>query len=68
MADEDPYLREHKHPFRLFVANINKYVEDQGLSFEEPAEPPSDCRHAPRCTSDGQHTDRKARDRFMGHV
>lgn len=63
VRDDDPYLVKARHPFALFVSNINRYADGgdpSELSFDAVA--PSDCRHQPRCVSDQRHTSMRAKE------
>jgi hypothetical protein len=59
-AANDEYYRQQRHSFRTFVANVNQFADERPLDLVDP--PPSDCRHEPRCSSDQEHTRRRARD------
>jgi len=59
--DDDPYLVKARHPFALFVANVNRYADAGTLTdLELEADAPADCRHVPPCATDQQHTRRRA--------
>lgn len=56
IADVDPFLLLRRHPFRLFVRDVNTYAPVSGTAFDLEAPTVSDCKHLPRCTSDQHHT------------
>lgn len=63
LADEDPFYRRERHPFSLFVRNVNRYVSEGGmLPLTDDAPTVADCKHAPACKSDQEHTRRKMED------
>lgn len=53
----DPYRERAKHPFGLFVGQFNTLVASPQLGY-----PVRDCLHTPPCTSDQEHTMRRAQD------
>ena len=62
VKDGDPYLVKARHPFGLFVSNVNTYaaapVDDFTLA-GGAAPTVADCKHAPACRDDQEHTRRK---------
>lgn len=63
LASADPYYRKQRHPIGLFVAGVNQFsgVEHSDV-FALDAPAVADCKHAPRCATDQQHTLRKLAD------
>lgn len=60
VSNEDPYVIRSRHPFGLFVSGINSYCgEGDAADLELSAQSAIDCRHAPRCTSEQEHTKKK---------
>lgn len=59
LQTQDLYVSQARHPIGLFKANINKFgttpAHDDGFLRAAVV----DCRHAPRCQSDQQHTKRR---------
>jgi hypothetical protein len=60
VRDDDPYLVKARHPFALFVANVNRYADSGESSELELVEAPADCRHTPPCHSDQEHTRKRS--------
>ena len=71
--ETDQYRERARHPFGLFVSQFNSLATLQRpsrpgedlLGFELMAR---DCHHKPPCTSDAQHTRRKAEDVRRGQA
>lgn len=67
--ETDQYRERARHPFGLFVSQFNSLatqrVSEQLAGFELIAR---DCHHNPPCTSDAQHTRRKAEDVRRGQA
>jgi hypothetical protein len=56
-GDREKFLVDNRHPIGMFSARINHYATD-GLDFSGPV----GCTHQPRCASDAEHTQRRARE------
>lgn len=54
IRDDDPYLVKQRHPFALFRSQVNRYATVGDML--ELGLPAIDCKHAPRCASDQEHT------------
>ena len=64
LKDDDDYLRKAKHPFLLFVRNVNNYAHEAPSTAFELAPDEGEvegCTHEPRCLTDMQHTVRRRR-------
>lgn len=59
ITNDDPFLVRARHPFGLFVSGINRYAAEAVESFDL-ASPAVGCQHTPRCTSDVEHTKKRA--------
>lgn len=55
LQDEDRYLVNARHPFSLFVRNVNTYVASTHAGDERPV----GCKHDPPCRNDSEHTTRR---------
>lgn len=63
VRDDDPYLVKARHPFALFMSNVNRYADAGDTSeLQLDADAPADCKHSPRCQSDQEHTRRRMAD------
>lgn len=63
IRDDDQYLTRARHPFGLFVSQVNRYAGvGQATTQDFDLEAPADCGHTPRCKSDQEHTRRRAED------
>lgn len=61
IRDADAYLVKARHSFGLFVSQINRYASaGQATTQDFDLEAPSDCKHAPICRSEQEHTRRRA--------
>ena len=61
IRDGDPFYVQRRHPLNLFILNVNKYApEDHFGTFDLESPVTTDCKHLPRCSSDAQHTKRRA--------
>lgn len=57
LRDSDDYYIRARHPFLLFVKNINRFAsEEHAASFMLDAPTVADCKHQPPCVSDQEHT------------
>lgn len=57
VADDTEFYRKARHPFGLFVRNVNEFSGEAALGLEaDTASGPVGCRHAPRCGSDADCT------------
>ena len=59
IADDDPYRVRARHPFGLFVSNINSYAREAAAPADfalGDTSPAVGCTHTPRCASDVEHT------------
>lgn len=64
-ADADDFYRRNKHPFYLFVKNINKYSSTMAPTETQEvlgAQVVVDCKHLPPCGTDAEHTRRRMED------
>lgn len=64
LQDEDPFVRNARHPFGLLVSRINSYAAAASAPADLQLEAPtvSDCKHRPACKNDQEHTRRKMRE------
>lgn len=63
MRDGDDFYVRARHPFALFITNVNRFAsEQQARDFELQAPIVVDCRHQPPCTSDQEHTRKRMAD------
>lgn len=63
LRDPDPFYAKARHPFGLFITNINRFATQSNTTdFELAAPPVADCAHHPRCRSDQEHTTRQLAD------
>lgn len=64
LSSTDPYYAQSRHSFGLFTSQVNRFATagtptgDLGLEVDAPA----DCKHAPRCKTDQEHTRRRSED------
>lgn len=57
ISDGDEFYVKTRHSFGLFVISFNRLASfSTANTLAELVEPPADCKHAPRCTSDQEHT------------
>src|SRR3990167_2997189 len=59
IADDDPYRVRARHPFGLFVSNINSYTREAAAPADfslADSSPAVGCTHVPRCADDVIHT------------
>lgn len=56
---EDKFLLEHRHPFKLFVLNVNSYVLPVNWREFELASEATGCTHTPKCQSEQACTKRQ---------
>jgi hypothetical protein len=60
LRSEDPFYLRSRHPFSLFVSSINSWAPEQSAAdFALDAPAVADCKHAPACRSDQEHTKKK---------
>lgn len=62
LRSDDPFYRQARHNFGVFVRSIND-LADEALPFtgdSEPGSAPVGCRHAPPCRTDDEHTRKKS--------
>lgn len=69
LMDADEYYVKARHPFGLFVTNVNRFAEragEQSDAFALRAPTSGDCardgKHQPPCKDDQEHTRRKMAD------
>ena len=62
LASTDPFHVKNQHPFNLFITQINTFAGNGNGHVEMGGEAlrPHDCRHAPPCSTDQEHTCRRA--------
>ena len=60
VRDDDAYLVKARHPFALFVANVNRYADAGAPTELELDALPADCAHRPPCATDQEHTRRRS--------
>lgn len=65
VKSDDPFYRNARHPFGMFVVNVNKFPGSipAGGNDEFLTSAPADCQHVPACRTDREHTARKVRER-----
>ena len=59
---DDPFHVKARHSFPIFVACINSLASESAPAEDFDLEAPVDCKHAPPCKSDTEHTRRKLRE------
>jgi len=66
LRDDDAFYVGARHPFGLFLSNVNRYTAEapEPLTLDAPVIP--GCKHTPACTTDQQHTKRITADRRAG--
>ena len=61
LRDGDDYYVKSRHPFALFITNVNRFASSStstpALELEAPVV--ADCKHKPPCKSDQEHTRRR---------
>jgi hypothetical protein len=57
---EDEFYVPRRHPFSIFASEINRWAPEGA---DEPTSAPADCKHAPPCRSDAEHTQRRRAER-----
>lgn len=65
LASQNPYYVTRKHPFGLFVKDINEFVGGNGAAAAPAARRSAavvDCKHQPPCSSEVEHTRKRAED------
>lgn len=65
MKDGDAFYVGARHPFGLFITNINRFTasaQKHADDFELSAPAVADCKHDPACKNDQEHTRRKMSD------
>lgn len=64
VLNDDPFFVRCRHSFGAFVTSINQHaaaaVAPADLDLEEL--PVADCKHAPRCRTDTEHTRRRSQE------
>lgn len=67
LHDRDDFLERQKHPLSIFFSRVNTYASPIAgagpFDVDTEMEPPPDCRHAPPCRSDQEHTRKRAAER-----
>jgi hypothetical protein len=61
LQSDDPFYIRARHSFPMFVASINAHVGEPAQGAGDGLWPVVDCKHAPRCTNEVEHT-RKRRE------
>lgn len=62
LKDADDFYVRARHPFPIFVKNINRFTSDASERSSEldlSAPTVADCKHQPPCKDDQEHTRRK---------
>lgn len=65
IGSDDPFYAQARHPFGLFVTNVNRFAAagESPASFElSDDRRPYACVHVPACKSDAAHTARRNRE------
>lgn len=62
LRDRSTFLVRERHPFAVFVSQVNKYAPMLGVDELTLTSAPVGCRHVPACVSDVAHTERVNRE------